>query len=489
MQIIARRLAFGRGERGVRQALRMVHRLAVLLMGWCFLQTCCLAETARYEPVEAIFNAHCLDCHGTKDAEGQLVLESFETLMKGGEMGPSVLSGKSSDSLLIQMVEGSFKKEGKTKIMPPGKRKKLTAQEIASIRAWIDAGAPAPEARAQRELVVPKILPKGAARNPIQSLAFSGSTKVLALARYAKVELRNGEKLALIRTLDGPVGNVNAVVFSSDGRELFGAGGQAGVGGEIRQWRTADGELIRVISGHQDAIYSIALSPDGKTLATGSYDQKIKLWNVEDGKEIKTISGHNGCVYRLAFRQDGKVLASASADRTVKLWEVATGARRDTLSQATKELFTVAWSPNGRRLSAGGADNRIRIWEVSEAANETTNPMLHSKFGHEGAILNLVFSADGKTMVSSADDRTIKVWDAVSLKEKLLLEAQPDWPAALAMIDDKMVAVGRLDGSVALYDLATGHLTASVQAPASPANSKTASQTDSTQVSSATQRD
>src|SRR5581483_11378224 len=128
----------------------------------------------------------------------------------------------------------------------------------------------------------------------------------------------------------GCKGSVNALVFSADGEQLFSAGGEAGLGGEVRVWKVADGALLRTIQGHKDALYSIALSPDGKILATGSYDQKIKLWDTETGAELRTLSGHNGAIYDLAFRPDGRILASASADRTVKLWEVSTGERRDT---------------------------------------------------------------------------------------------------------------------------------------------------------------
>ena len=416
---------------------------------------------------------------------------SFDSLMKGGEIGPVVLPGKSQESLLVQMIEGRFEKEGKKKIMPPGKRKKLTAQEIGAIKAWIDAGArPSAVAAAPKEIVVPKITPKVSPRNPINALAWSSAAKLLALARYGEVELRSktnrplpprsplsrsdsaregglgGEghrlELKLIRALSGHRGNVNALVFSADGTQLFAADGQPGLSGEVRQWNVADGNLTRLIEGHKDSIYSIALSPDGKTLATGSYDQKIKLWSVETGKETKTLSGHNGCVFDLAFRPDGKILASASADRTVKLWDVASGERRDTLSQSLKELYTLAFSPDGKRLVAGGADNRIRVWEISEGATETTDPILYSKFAHEGAILNLVFSPDGKRLLSSADDQTIKLWDAQEMKELLVVEKQPDWPPALAFVDDHTAVAGRLDGTIQIYDLTTGKVLASV---------------------------
>ncbi len=410
-----------------------------------------------YPAVDALFSKYCLDCHGSQDPEGSLVLENFNTLMKGGELGPAVIPGKSADSLLVRMVEGSFEKDGKKKIMPPGKRDKLTPAEIATIKAWIDAGAPPPATNVvARELIVPKIPLKVAARNPVNALACSTAAGLLAVGRYGEVELRSSSDLHPVRTFSGITGNVNALAFSSDGTLIFAAGGQPALGGEVRSWNTADGTPQKVFKGHKDAIYAMALSPDGKTLATGSYDQKIILWDTQSGEQIKTLSGHNGCIYGLAFRPDGKILASASADRTVKLWDAASGERRDTLSQSLKDVNCVVFSADGKRLYAGGTDNRIRVWDISENAAETTNPILFSKFGHEGAILHLAICADGKSLLSSADDRTVKLWDAASMKELIAFDKQPDWPPAITFLSTDKIVVGRLDGTLGVYDAATG---------------------------------
>ena len=197
-------------------------------------------------------------------------------------------------------------------------------------------------------------------------------------------------------------------------------------------------------------------SPPSNTIATGSYDQTIKLWNRQGGKELRTLAGHNGCVYDLAFRADGRVLASASADRTVKLWDVATGERLDTFSEPLKEQYAVTWSPDGARVAAAGVDNRIRVWSVSAAAKEGTNRLLVSRFAHEGAILRLAWSGDGKTLLSSADDRTVKLWDATGeVTAKLALPPQPDWPTAVALAEGAVI-VGRPDGSLDFFDAATG---------------------------------
>src|SRR5262249_895092 len=128
-----------------------------------------------------------------------------------------------------------------------------------------------------------------------------------------------------------------------------------------------------------------------------------------------------------------------------------------TLSESLKELHTVAFSPDGKRVAAGGVDNRIRVWQISQEATEGTNRILHAQFAHEGAILRLAYSDDGKTILSSADDRTGKIWDAQKMTEKLSLPPQSDWPAALAFaLDGKAVVVGRLDGTMTYYDSHSG---------------------------------
>jgi WD40 repeat protein len=444
-------------------------------MPWWF---CCSSSAATndYAEVDAIFSKHCLDCHESKEPEANFILENFEALMKGGENGPAIVPGKSAESRLVQMIEGTFYKSGKQKMMPPGKREKLSAEEIATIKSWINSGAKPPMEVKVKELSVPKIATKDSPRKPINSIATSGNKKLIGLGGICAVELRSAKDFALIRTLNGSRGNVNAICFLADGTQILAAAGEPALFGEVRLWNVADGKLIRLFEGHRDAIYSMALSPDQKILATGSYDQKIKLWDLPGGKEIKTLSGHNGAVYGLAFRPDGKILASASADRTVKLWDVVTGQRRETFSQPLKEQFAVAFSADGKKLTAGGADNRIRTWEISKSAAETTNPILESRFAHEGTILNLLFSRDGKTLLSSADDGTIKVWNFAEMRELLLLEKQPDWPRALAFgHDDKSILVGRLDGAMAVYDAVSGKLISETKADFAGTQEKVAS--------------
>ncbi|MBC7856451.1 MAG: hypothetical protein IAF94_23725 [Pirellulaceae bacterium] len=414
---------------------------------------CCAADTPDYNTqIHPLFTKYCTGCHSDEDHEGKLSLESYGSLLKGGSKGAAVSPGRADQSRMILVLTGKAEPA-----MPPKDNEKPKPEEIALLRAWIDAGAKGPQGAGPDPtmLVTPQVKLLAPARQVVSAIAVSPLGNVVAIARYGEVELQSLPERKLLFKLGGHRGNVNAVTFSSDGQYVVCAAGEPGLFGEARLWRVADGSLVKVCQGHKDSLYAVRLSPDGLLLATGSYDSTIKLWNTADGKELKSLEGHNGAVYELAFRKDGKVLASASGDRTVKLWDVATGTRLDTLKESLKELYALAFSPDGTRVAAAGVDNRIRVWQVSEAAKEGTNPLLESKFAHDTPVLRLAWSADGKTLVSTGEDRLIKVWNAQELAIRATLERQSDWATGVAVLPagDEIV-VGRIDGTTGSYKLA-----------------------------------
>ena len=405
--------------------------------------------------VAPLLRKYCTACHNEEDREGELVLDSYDTIFKGGENGAVITPRHSEQSRLIRVLTGAAKPA-----MPPEDSDKPSEEEIAVLKGWIDAGAKGPSGSAPSsvQLVTPKIDLTVDPRKSISSVSVSTEGGLFAIARYGEVELRtlDGKK---VRQLADHAGNVNDVQFSSDGKVLLTAAGEAGLFGECRLWNVGDGQLVKTFQGHRDSLYAADLSPDGRLLATASYDQTVKLWNVENSEELHTLSGHNGAVYDVVFHPGGKILATASDDRTVKLWDVANGKRLDTFSQSLKELYTLAFSPNGRRLAAAGVDNRIRVWRISKTGKEGTNRLLFSRFAHESPILRLAYSNDGRMLVSSGEDRLIKVWSANKVTIQSTFQRQSDWVTGLAIASkEQKVLAGRLDGTFDIYDLSTGEL-------------------------------
>jgi WD40 repeat protein/mono/diheme cytochrome c family protein len=414
--------------------------------------------------IAPFFNKYCVACHAADGPESGLALDSYDALLKGGKRGAAISTGHPELSRMVRLLTGEAKP-----VMPPddGESERPKPEEIERVKQWIAAGAKGPTGKEpdQTVLITPAIKPAAEVRRAVTAIAYSPAGDRIAVGRYRTVELISSSTRNVQHRIEQP-GAVNQVVFAADGRRLIAASGEAGLFGEVTVYDIESQKPIHKLRGHRDIVYAVAISPDGKLLATGSYDQAIKLWNLETGSELKTLTGHNGAIFGLAFRNDGKVLASASGDRTVKLWDVERGERLDTFPQPTLDQYTVAFSPDGRFVAAGGVDNRIRVWKLSATAAEVTNELTVARFGHDQPIVKLAYSPDGRTIVTSAEDRKVKLWRADTVEERKLLEPQPDVAAAVAFSpDSKTVSAGRLDGSLAIYNTADG----TAVPPAAPA--------------------
>lgn len=402
--------------------------------------------------VKPFLAKYCLECHNAEDAKGGLVMESFQTLLKGSDKGPVIVPGKPEESRLVLLPEGKAKPA-----MPPKKAKQPKPAEVAVLRAWVAAGAKDDSGRVTVQ--IPDIKPRVQAPPPITALAYSPDGKLLAVGTHKAVRFFDPSAGDEISLLSEQPGKVTALTFSHDGYRLAVASCSPGTAGEVylyavsQEWSGRKPE--RVLAAHKDVILDLAFSPDGKLLATTGYDRLIKLWDVASGKELRTLKDHSDAVYGLAFSPDGRLLGSAAADRAVKVWDVATGSRLYTLGEATDWLYTVAWSPDGRHLASAGVDKSIRVWDVSS----TGGKIVHSVFAHEGAVTRLIYSADGKTLYSVGEDNTPKAWDTAAMTERKVYAKQPEAVLALTVSPDhKQLALGRYDGSVVLLDEATGEV-------------------------------
>jgi tricorn protease-like protein len=399
--------------------------------------------------VAPILQKNCLACHSSAAKMGGLVMDKFDLLMKGGKHGPVIIPGKSGESRLTLMLEGKVQPR-----MPFG-GEPLAAADITTIKAWIDAGAVGPKpgeaAAALAPLAIPDIKPQVHVVSPIASVKFSPDGKLLAVGAYREVRLIDPATQKLLATLSGHADYVRSIAFSPDGKMLAAAGGPPQRGGEIKIWDTQSHQLLKTMEGDKDCIYSVAWSPDGKLIASGSYDKMVKLWDVASGKEVRNLQDHIDAVFAVAFSPDGKRLASASQDRTVKIWDVASGRRLYTLSDASDGLTSVEYSPTGDRVAAAGYDKTIYIWRLGD----NNFSLIQSLIADEGSILALVWTRDGKTIVTSSSDGSIRFRDADSLDPLRVIDHQSDWVQALSISPDgTKLAAGRYNGSLSLYDMA-----------------------------------
>ena len=204
----------------------------------------------------------------------------------------------------------------------------------------------------------------------------------------------------LVHTLKGHSSSVVSVAISPDG-ETLASGSRDNT---IKLWNLATGQQIRTLQGHSDSVYSVAISTDGQTLASGSADNTIKLWNLATGREIVTLKGHSDSVYSVAISPDGVTLASGSVDNTIKLWNLATGQEIRTLHGHSGWVWCIAISPNGMTLASASGDTTIKLWNLA------TGQEICTLYGHSSLFYSVAFSPDGWTLVSGSDDSTINIW-------------------------------------------------------------------------------
>ncbi|HEX4322157.1 MAG TPA: c-type cytochrome domain-containing protein [Acidobacteriaceae bacterium] len=410
------------------------------------------ASPPDYSEVAPIFARNCGSCHSSVQHKSGLVIDNYSALMKGGRHGAVVVAHDAKDSKLMRMLEGELDPQMPLDADP------LAAAELAKIRAWIEAGAPGPASDTSAAPSIepgtglrtgPEIKPEVNVISPVTSVRFSPDGTMLAVGGNKEVRLIDSVSGKVVARFVTDAGAVRSLAFSPDGQLLAAAGGAPQIEGEIDIWNVASRQKIRTIRGHRDCIYSIAWSPDGKLIASGSYDRMIKLWDAGTGKELRNLQDHIDAVFAVAFSPDGRLLASASQDRTVKIWDVATGKRLYTLSDASDGLNSVAFSRSGDRIAAGGYDKTIYVWKLGEDDGHLSQSLI----ADEDSLLALVWSPDGKAIITSSSDGSIRFRDAATLEAISVIDRQPDWVEALDIsIDGKWLAAGRYDGSLSIYD-------------------------------------
>ncbi|QKV97688.1 hypothetical protein HUT19_33185 [Streptomyces sp. NA02950] len=219
------------------------------------------------------------------------------------------------------------------------------------------------------------------------------------------------------------------------------------------------------LTGHHDGVTSVAYSPDGRTLATGSEDGSAKLWNAATGHLRTTLTGHHDGVTSVAYDPDGRTLATGSEDGSAKLWNAATGHLRTTLTGHHDGVTSVAYSPDGRTLATGSEDGSAKLW------NAATGHLRTTLTGHHDGVTSVAYSPDGRTLATGSEDGSAKLWNAATGHLRTTLTGHHDGVTSVAYSPDgRTLATGSEDGSAKLWNTATGHLRTT---PASHSNGVT----------------
>jgi WD40 repeat protein/beta-lactamase regulating signal transducer with metallopeptidase domain len=253
------------------------------------------------------------------------------------------------------------------------------------------------------------------------------------------------------RTLLGGGGEVWSVAISPDGKFLaVGSGGVGSQPGDLHIWDLAKNEEILAVR-EEKPIRRVAFSPDGKTLATASFDQTVKLRDPRTGSVRLVLRGHTAGVNCVVFTPDGKTVITAGLDNTVRLWDAATGAKRRTLEGHTDWVLSVAVSSDGKRLISGSKDNTAKLWDVA------TGKELKTLKGHTNWVEGVGIAPDGKTVATASPDMTVKLWDAETGAELRTLTGHTGAVnAAEFSPDGKTLATASHDTTVKLWEVASG---------------------------------
>ncbi|KIN98190.1 hypothetical protein M404DRAFT_158233 [Pisolithus tinctorius Marx 270] len=289
----------------------------------------------------------------------------------------------------------------------------------------------------------------------ISALPFVPSNTMLSaklmpkFSGLAKVDKGQPKEWAAAKqALQGHTSLVNSVAFSPDGKTIV-SGSDDKI---VRIWNAGTGEQMGgPLQGHMSWVQSVAFSPDGGRVASGSDDKTVRVWDVEKGMQIGgPLQGHTDWVQSVAFSPDSKRVVSGSYDNTVRVWDVERGVQIGSpLLGHTASVNAVAFSHDGRKIVSASDDHTVRVWDVKKGG-------LHGTLicGHTSTISSAAFSYDSRRIVSGSDDMTIRVWDAKrGVQIGNSFQGHTDWVQSVTFSPDRMTIVsGSYDKTVRIWD-------------------------------------
>ena len=240
------------------------------------------------------------------------------------------------------------------------------------------------------------------------------------------------------------------VAWSPDGRTLASASHD----NTVRLWDPSDGNEVRVLRGHIDKVATVAFSPDGARLVSAAQDQTARVWDVATGEELFVLAGHEQRLEAAVFRPDGQMIATGARDGTVRLWDAADGTELTVLTGHGDWVQDVAFAPDSATLASGSGDGTIGVWPLADPAPVYLR-------GHRDWVETVDWSPDGKRIASGSRDTTVRVWHAERAEQRLVIRGHESVVEDLAWSPDGLrIASASRDTTVRLWDADEGEETA-----------------------------
>lgn len=273
-----------------------------------------------------------------------------------------------------------------------------------------------------------------------------GSDRLLLPAEYSSFK-----KIALNQTISGHTWGVTSVAISPNGQFLV----SGSFDKTVKIWALPSGELLHNLNEHSQGVGSVTVSPDGKSLASGNGIGQIRLWQLSTGKQLRALDGHSSWVLALAYSPNGRTLASGSEDGTIKLWDVETGELRYALSGHSDRVWSVTFNPRSPLLASSSYDGTIKLWNIN------TGKLLHTLRSNSRRVFSVAISPNGKILASGSSNGTIQLWQLST--GQVLRTLHRHYAAVQSMVfspDGLTLATsgGSLDPTIKLWDTDTGEL-------------------------------
>jgi len=395
--------------------------------------------------IRPILDKNCTSCHQPALKQADLDLTTYARFQAGGKRGPAFVAGSPEQSLVMQFITAALKPS-----MPLG-QPPLAANDVATVRDWISAGArdDSPSEMASSEAAVYHQPPV------ITALRFSPDGTTLAVSGNREVLLHRADGSGLVKRLPGRADRILSIAFSADGNLMIAGGGTPARFGEIQFWDPREGKLLRAAETTSDTVFGASLSPDGSKVAVGCADNTVRAFETATGKELYKISAHENWVLGTAFGIDSKRLVSVGRDRAAKLIDADAGQFLENVNQMHGELSAVTRHPTADEIVIGGEDRIPYVYRMDRPRNMKVGEdatLVRQLAAQDGAIFALDWSPDGKRVAVGGAGPSVNIYDAESGLPLASCKGHTAGIYAVAFSPDSTrLATGGFDGQVRLY--------------------------------------